>query len=616
MNIKRASIKNIEGISAGIAGRLSNFKGIPTFNGSVSADAHDTSGLLKLIGIAPNNAIRKLGALKLRGKTDANSDRVKLNITLAATGANIRLKGTAANLEKAPNIDLKLIADHRNLTHFIRMFGKEVSAKNLGQLRFDAHVKGNLKRLSTSLYISAIGGKLHSHGVVTNVKTDPVFDMVVSAHHPVGGAMVRMFAPEFRIEKGKIGPLNIKTTVKGKLAKYTLSALTASAGNIAFQGTGRLSTSGPRPSLTAVLNAQEIDLNFFMPGTHNKTTGNHWIKGKTGQNLRARARRDQVRKLQRSRRLSSGNPGQMFSKEPFKLDGLGLIDAKLSLIAKSLIYKQFRIDRPKIKATLIDRILTIRDFSGRMFGGSFKSAGTFNGQRTLSLDGKVNVAKAEVVRALFPATHLDIQGGVTDLSIKLVGSGKTPYELINSLNGAGSVKTKNGSIKGFDLKAVSDRLKKLDGPEDMLSLVGTTMKKGRTKFSALSATFRIKNGVLKTDDLHLVAEAGEAHASGIVNWPLWHMDFNSRFVLTDHPKAPPFSVHTVGAIDNPKRIFKFDQLQAHILDLIRVHSIKILMRKAFSGSRRQFVPKKQNQRPIRKRRVEDLLPQIWEKLSR
>ena len=592
-------------------GSLSNFSGIPIFKGTVSADAKNAAGLFKLAGITQTAATRSLGALRLRGKADATADRVKLDLSLAAAGATITLAGTGSGFAETPRFDATLTADHKDLAQLMRTLGSNLSARDLGRVTLSAKLKGGLKRLSTSLRIGAAGAVIQSTGTVTDLVSAPAYNLVVTASHPSVGDLARKFAPKYRPAGGKIGPLAINATVKGTEGLYTLSALTAAAGKVTLRGTGRLATSGARPVLTAKMIAGEIDLNPFLPPTFVKSSRRQAPSPET----RARTRANQVNRVE-GRRRSRGAPkpargasAERFSSDPFDLSGLGLMDATLSVAANALIYRQFRVDRPVIEGNLIDSKLTIKKITGKMFDGSFKLAGNLNARRIPSLDGTVTVDKANVGKALFQAEQFDIQGGITDLSLKIAGAGKSPNALVRSLNGRGSINSKDGIVKGFDLKAVSDRLKNLDKAIDFLSLVGSSMAGGQTRFSTLTGTFGIKNGVVRNNDLRLVAEGGEARAAGTADLPRWHMDFNGEFRLTEHPKAPPFSMRAVGPIDNPQRLFKFNKLQAYLLQ----RGIGSLLRKALPGGRRQSVP--QQQQP-KKPRLEDLIPGLLKGLGR
>ena len=609
--IQNASVRDVAGVRAKLAGTLGNFAGIPVYKGTVSADAKNVAGLLKLAGIAPTAATRSLGSLRLRGKADARADRVKLDLSIVAAGMTIKLAGSASDFEKSPQLDVSLTADHKNLSQLLRTFGSEITTRNLGHVKIAAKLKGGLERLSTSLRADAVGGVIKSAGTMTSLVTAPAYDQVVTVSHPSVGDLVRKFTPKYRPAGGQIGPLAIKATVKGKNTKYTLSALTASAGKVTLKGNGRLETSGARPVLTAELKAGEIDLNPFLP----KPRTNLSRAETSSPERRAQGRAEQVDRVQR-RRQTGGAPKsaegaavERFTSDPFDLSGMGLMDAALSIGASALIFRQFRVDKPEIEGSLTDSKLSIKKITGKMYDGSFKLAGNLNGRRTPSLDGTVTVEKANVGKALFQAEQFDIQGGITDLSMKIAGTGISPKAMVRSLNGNGSVSARNGIVKGFDLKAVSDRLKNLDNAIDFLSLFGSSMKGGRTKFSTLTGTFAIKKGVVHNNDLRLVAEGGEARAAGSADLPRWHMDFNGQFQLTEHSKAPPFAMRAVGPIDNPKRIFKFDKLQAYLLQ----RGIGTLLRKVFPGGRRRTAP--QQQAP-KKPRFEDLIPGLLRGLGR
>jgi hypothetical protein len=292
------------------------------------------------------------------------------------------------------------------------------------------------------------------------------------------------------------------------------------------------------------------------------------------------------------------------------------MDAALSVGATALIYRQFRVDRPMIEANLIDSKIAIKKITGRMFDGSFKLVGNFNGRRTPSLDGTVTVEKANVGKALFQADQFDLQGGITDFAMNIAGVGKSPNALIRSLKGSGSINARDGIVKGFNLKAVSDRLKNLDKAIDFLSLFASSMRGGQTRFSTLTGTFDIKNGVVRNNDLHLVAEGGEVRAAGFADVPRWHMDFDGQFFLTEHPKAPPFAMRAVGPIDDPQRIFKFEKLQGFLLQ----RGIGTLLRKVFPRGRRQSTPQQPQSQPQQqqrqKPRLEDLIPGLLKGLGR
>ena len=62
-----------------------------------------------------------------------------------------------------------------------------------------------------------------------------------------------------------------------------------------------------------------------------------------------------------------------------------------------------------------------------------------------------------------------------DFGMNVAGGGASPFDLVSSLNGKGSMQVQNGAVNGFDLSAVSDRLNNIDSYVDILKFLGTSM---------------------------------------------------------------------------------------------------------------------------------------------
>jgi len=96
-------------------------------------------------------------------------------------------------------------------------------------------------------------------------------------------------------------------------------------------------------------------------------------------------------------------------------------------------------------------------------------------------------------------------------------------------------------------------------------LLQSSMSGGKTQFSRLDGTFNIEKGVVRTDDILLLAQAGEGRATGVIDLPRWVLDVKSSFSLTEHPQVPPFGMHLSGSINQPKRVFDIERMQAYLL---------------------------------------------------
>jgi len=603
LTIRNAAVRDLAGVRASVAGALSERAGLPVFKGSVSADARNIAGALRLAGIAPPDAVRSLGALKVRGKADAGADRADLDLTINAAGATVALKAVAGGFDKAPSYDVTLSAKHRELKQLLAAFGVDIRAPRLGAFDLSATAKGGLTALKADVRIKAAGGILAAQGTGSALVTKPVFDFTVAAAHPAVGTLMKSFAPDYRPRGGAIGPLKLQAALKGSDGVYALRDLKLDAGKLSLIGAGDLKTGGARPALVASLKAGAIDMNPFLPVRAGSSEEGRRASGTA------------------SRGGSAGSAGNRqagrFSDDKFDTTVLGLMDADLSIAAATLLYRQFQVDNPTIRTRIKDRQLAITDLSGRMFDGAFRLTGDLDGRTTPRLKGRVTVSKANVGKAgkaILQGSDFDLSGGITDFSLDVAAAGSSPRRMIAGLNGAGRLSSLNGVIKGFDLKAVNERLKNLNGALDFISLLTTAMSGGATRFQSLNGTFGIKNGVLRTSDMKLLADAGEGRVTGFADLPRWNMDFRGAFNLTDHPKAPPFEMQAIGPIDDPARKFNHQKLQSYLLQRGIGSIVDRVLPGVLGGSSRQNAPQNQQntqqQKQQRTPRLEDVIQSL------
>jgi uncharacterized protein involved in outer membrane biogenesis len=152
------------------------------------------------------------------------------------------------------------------------------------------------------------------------------------------------------------------------------------------------------------------------------------------------------------------------------------------------------------------------------------------------LDQLVGVAKLRATGAV----HLDV-----------TARGLTENDILRSLNGRGSISLANGAISGVDLGSVAKLLQ-----QTARALSGALGDSSHTDFTALSASFAIRNGVAQTSDLQMNSPAFNMTGAGTVNLASRQVDFHVV------PKAQlgvagvnlidigvPFYVR--GTIDNP-----------------------------------------------------------------
>ncbi len=194
-----------------------------------------------------------------------------------------------------------------------------------------------------------------------------------------------------------------------------------------------------------------------------------------------------------------------WSKDRIDVSALGLMDADIHLVAKSVNLGTVQLGPSNVHMKL--------DRARAVFG--LKKIGTYQGQLTgqfvvngrggLSVGGDLalrNIAMQPLLRDL--ADYDRLMTGA-DMQLKFLGVGNSMNAIMHSLSGSGSFTLGRGEILGLDLAGM---LRNLDA-----SYRGKGQK---TVFDKISASFSMKGGVLSNNDLAFDAKKAKAVGAGTV----------------------------------------------------------------------------------------------------
>jgi AsmA protein len=123
--------------------------------------------------------------------------------------------------------------------------------------------------------------------------------------------------------------------------------------------------------------------------------------------------------------------------------------------------------------------------------------------------------------------------GVADVTLNWSGQGATPDALINSLDGRVTLTTREGALRGVDLGGVARTIRNAFNG----NLVNPN---ARTRFSNLTGTFAIADGIMATDDFRVQLPDLRVDTLGLIN--LGAQTMNVRITPREGGIAVPFVV--------------------------------------------------------------------------
>jgi AsmA protein len=276
-------------------------------------------------------------------------------------------------------------------------------------------------------------------------------------------------------------------------AKVALDAIEGQ-GNVAVD----LSEAVPR--LTGRLDLGAVDLNPYLPPAAAETGDQGSAPGREQAGGEARG----------------GSGG--WSDEPIELPPIGGAEVDFELAVDSMRMRELQLDRSVVAFRL----------KGAGMSADFKEVALYGGRGSGQLDVKIvegapriseqfRLEGLQALPFLRDAAGFERLEGTANFEVSLKTRGRSQRELVENLDGEGEATFVDGAIVGINLAA-------------MVRNVATAFQGGggdqrKTDFAQLSGTFRVRNGILKNDDLWLQAPVMRVAGSGQVDLPERTVDY-------------------------------------------------------------------------------------------
>ena len=144
-----------------------------------------------------------------------------------------------------------------------------------------------------------------------------------------------------------------------------------------------------------------------------------------------------------------------------------------------------------------------------------------------ALRGDLKALDVDIARVIARFSDSDLLAGSGTLDLRVTTRGSTAAALTQALNGEGAVSLRDGAIKGLDLNSslreVRAGVRRALGKE-----TGTTVKSKKTDFSAMTASFQIRDGVLDNRDLALKSPLLRVAGAGSIDLVKGELDYSVK----------------------------------------------------------------------------------------
>jgi uncharacterized protein involved in outer membrane biogenesis len=450
-------------------------------------------------------------------------------------GAQGKLSGYLQGIGSAqPKTQFAFDMRGPELGRVLRLLSSSVaSADTFGAFSLGGEVDRQGAQFSLDTDVEVGGGKLH---VVGDAPAPDIWALTASLEHPSFNRLMRLASARYRPQGGELGPVKFYGRLEWSPTSAVMRNFTLDVGGLNIDGDLQLALAG-RPMLTAKLALNDLAIDKFMPARQTASLDDPAPRLKPGVML-AQAGPAALRAS-----------GERWSRAPIELDFLRPIDAEVTLAGKSLSWASWRIDEPQVKLALKESVLGVTRLSGRLFGGALAASGSVDASAIPRFRLAAQLAGADFKQALASAGVARLEGSF-DFDASLATAGASPQELVSRLDGTASLRSRDGTIDGVNIPAVNQRLTQVKGLGDLAALLHVATS-GSTRFSKLDGTFKLTDGVARSEDLHLVAEGGDGSGTAMVDLPNWMAFSRTDVRMMGVPGTPPLGVTLKGPLEQP-----------------------------------------------------------------
>ena len=295
-------------------------------------------------------------------------------------------------------------------------------------------------------------------------------------------------------EGSGLGPFRIKGRLEAKDQTYAFSQAEIALDDIRANGGVAIDLGGAKPYVEGRLDVERLDLNPYLP-PEPEPSGGEAQGTDTGAGAEAAAQ-----------------PAD-WSDEPIDLSALHLANADLAFSAGSIAIRKVEIGRSVLSVRLKDGELVVELEEMALYEGGGTVRVRVDARRKVPLVEKsMRFSGVQAEPLLSAVADFDRLTGTAEAEFAISTKGRSQREMVANLNGNGAVRFVDGAIKGVNLGAMVRNVRSafLDAEAGVPQ---------QTDFAELSGTFRIVNGILRNDDLALLAPLLRVGGKGSIDLP-------------------------------------------------------------------------------------------------
>ena len=521
---------DVAGAKIAASGSAQGFADQVKYKASVDLKSGELSDFLRSMDVSVPFARDSLGKANLTLGFDDEGAKHTLSVS-GAVGKTTVMAARDMTAGEAKTFNVRFDLKNPSLSDLARQFDigfSPISTAADTPVAINGEASGTDASSHVKLHGRVTGGSVDAAGDLASFGKNPSYKLDVSLTHDDFGNLVRLLGADYARKPGTVGAIKAKAQVEGDGKHADLTGLQVTIGEASATGTVSVDTSGKLPRITANLQAGDIALDPFL--------------------------RPVSAGVEQAKQAGQIDPGaRRWSRSRMALDWLTKYGADVELKADRLSARGYDFLDPDIKLLLDNGTMTVRQFTGRLFGGALDLRAVLRGQGTPDLSVTFSLSNASVEGALASMAGVSAASGSFSANGSVSASGNNQMEMISDLTGSATVKAQNGVLRGIDLAQIAPGAAKIKAMDDITKLLRNATTQGTTPYKSIQATLRFDNGMMTAQNVSADIDAAKGTINAVVDLPQWMTSIDSQFQIKGLPGSPPVGIELNGAVSSPRR---------------------------------------------------------------
>lgn len=425
-----------------------------------------------------------------------------LELNLDATGTNPKLQ---ANIDLQSQLAINLNSQSVNAETLVLLIKGELDGSPIEQRVELTDLQASAAKVIAASLATSTSFKQPGRTLKANLKTP--FEMNLES----GAIALSALTGQIDLDDKSVSPDLLVVPFKGSVKANTNAEtanvqLALSAKDMNLEAKVDVKGFG-NPAINFDINADRIDVDKFLPpATEAPTTGEE----KPAANATA----------------APEEPIDLSALKPLTIDGKLTVG---ELIASGATVTNLSVTTKARKGVLTLAPLAADLYEGKLKGNVSVDANGNKSKVTLDLAG------VQIGPLLTDVADTSLLEGKGDVAVKINTGGPTVSAMKQALNGNASVRLENGAIKGINLG------QKIRDAKSLLKVGKASSEpsddQARTDFSALTASFKIVNGIATNDDLSGKTPLLRLGGGGKVDIPASTIDYLAKATVVGTSKG-------------------------------------------------------------------------------